>query len=336
MCCDGSISSTAAALEAMIKDQVWSDAQFSVNFSLTDVCVGLALVVASRNRLEAGEISLFASYLFNLVWLPHRLGGVIVGRRRFDVSASRLDAMMSPRPGVDRLTEHRPSPLLGGAPTPIAPLAARLPLECLDVTGLSIASRGLGAVDVRLSAGTLTVVTGPVGSGKSSLLRGLIGLLETDAGQVRWNGDLVTDRAAFFVPPQCAYVAQVPRLFAETLADNLRLGHDLSDERLFEAVHLAAFDQDVADLARGLDTVIGTRGVRLSGGQAQRAAAARALVHRPELVVIDDLSSALDIDTELALWDRLAAAGLTVLAASNRPAALARADQVIRLPVPVQ
>ncbi|MFV0524751.1 MAG: ATP-binding cassette domain-containing protein [Acidimicrobiales bacterium] len=81
----------------------------------------------------------------------------------------------------------------------------------------------------------------------------------------------------------------------------------------------------------GLDTLIGSRGLRLSGGQAQRAAGARALVHEPELLVLDDLTSALDIDTEIALWDRLATAGMTVLAASNRPVARARADRILEL-----
>jgi ATP-binding cassette, subfamily B, bacterial len=149
-----------------------------------------------------------------------------------------------------------------------------------------------------------------------------------------WNGEPINDRAAFFTPPQCAYVAQVPRLFAESLADNLRLGHTLSDAAVRQAIELAAFETDVADLPSGLNTLVGARGVRLSGGQAQRAAAARALAHQPELLVLDDLTSALDIETELALWDRLAAAGFTVLAASNRPVALARADKVIRLESP--
>ena len=79
------------------------------------------------------------------------------------------------------------------------------------------------------------------------------------------------------------------------------------------------------------DLLVGARGVRLSGGQAQRAAAARALAHRPELLILDDLTSALDVETELELWHRLAAVGATVLAASNRPAALARADVVVQL-----
>ena len=179
--------------------------------------------------------------------------------------------------------------------------------------------------------GSLTVITGPVGCGKTSVLRAVIGLLDIDAGEVRWNGRRIDDRAAFFVPPQAAFVPQVPRLFAESLLDNLRLGHALDDAAIAEAIAIAAFDADVADLPEGLETLVGARGVRLSGGQAQRAAAARALAHRPELLILDDLTSALDVETELELWKRLAAAGATVLAASNRPAALARADLVVRL-----
>jgi ATP-binding cassette, subfamily B, bacterial len=317
---------------AMAREQVWTDALFTVNGTLTDVCVGLALLVASRGTLDAGDVALFASYMFNLVWLPQRIGGVIVGRRRSDVSARRLDELTAPSTGaVDHLTAHRDLPILDGAPArgPAAPL--RVPLDRLELRGVTIASRGVHDVDLVVERGTLTVVAGPVGSGKSSLLRGLIGLLPLDAGEVRWNGELVDDRAAFFVPPQCAYVAQVPRLFADTLGENIRLGRDLADEQVAAALRLAAFALDVAELADGLDTRIGARGVRLSGGQAQRAATTRAVVHLPELLVLDDTSSALDAETEAVLWDRLAAAGLTVIAASNRPVALGRADQVLRL-----
>jgi ATP-binding cassette subfamily B protein len=78
-------------------------------------------------------------------------------------------------------------------------------------------------------------------------------------------------------------------------------------------------------------TLIGPRGLRLSGGQRQRLAGARAVVHRPELVVLDDLSSALDVETELQLWTNLADAGMTVLAVSHRAVAFDRADRVVRL-----
>lgn len=98
------------------------------------------------------------------------------------------------------------------------------------------------------------------------------------------------------------------------------------------AVHTAVLDRDVASMPSGLHTQVGARGVRLSGGQVQRAAIARALVRRTDLLVLDDVSSALDVETERRLWERLLAdADRTLLVVSNRPATIARADQVIRL-----
>jgi ATP-binding cassette, subfamily B, bacterial len=324
---------TATRAHAAVRDGTWNEVVWTINSAAADAFVGVALLVASRHRLSSGDITLFASYLAGMGWLPMRIGSIIVGRRRYQVSAARLDALLaaSGNGAVDRLIEHRPLPILGGPPAARPLSSARIPLTTLEVRGLTIVGRGLDDIDLTIERGSLTIVSGPVGSGKTSLLRALIGLLDIDDGSVLWNGSLIADRAAFFVPPQCSFVAQVPRLFAESLADNLRLGHAISNGDVQRAIDLAAFAPDVADLPHGLDTLVGARGVRLSGGQAQRAAAARALVHRPELLVLDDLTSALDVETELELWEGLATAGYTVLAASNRPVALARADQVIAL-----
>ncbi len=91
-------------------------------------------------------------------------------------------------------------------------------------------------------------------------------------------------------------------------------------------------DQDLADLEYGLDTVIGSKGVKISGGQRQRTAAARMFVRRPELLVLDDLSSALDVETEQQLWERVfALEGVTCLVATHRRPALRRADHIIVL-----
>lgn len=317
---------------AMVGDKVWNDAVWTFNTSLTDTFVGLALLVAARGALTAGEIALFATYLVSLVWLPMRISGVIVGRRRFEVSAARLDALLAVQSDDhDDLVASRPAPILGGPPVPRPRPAVPSPLCILSIRDLTVESRGLRGLSFNVQAGSLTVITGPVGAGKSSLLRAIVGLLPIDFGSVSWNGEVIEDRAAFFVPPRCAYVAQVPRLFAESLADNIALGYEVSEGAVDEAIELAAFDADVADLPEGLATLIGARGVRLSGGQAQRAAAARAVVHRPSLLVLDDLTSALDVETEILLWNRLADAGITVIAASNRTVALARADQQIRL-----
>jgi len=178
--------------------------------------------------------------------------------------------------------------------------------------------------------GELVVVTGPVGGGKSTLLRAVLGLVPRNGGRIVWNGQVVDDPATFLVPPRVAYLPQVPRLFSETLAATVLLG--LPEQDLDEALWLACLDEDLARMPEGRGTVIGPRGLRLSGGQIQRTGAARALVRRPELLVVDDLSSALDVETEALLWERLAAGGLrTSLLVSHRPSVLERADRVVVL-----
>src|SRR5690606_34030038 len=138
------------------------------------------------------------------------------------------------------------------------------------------------------------------------------------------------DPATFFVPPRTAYTSQVPRLFSDSLRENIVLGRSVDLAEVAGAIDLAVMSQDVEDLHDGLETEVGTRGVRLSGGQVQRAAAARMFLRDAELLVFDDLSSALDVETERRLWNGLfASRDATYLVVSHRRAALERADRVI-------
>jgi ATP-binding cassette subfamily B protein len=123
----------------------------------------------------------------------------------------------------------------------------------------------------------------------------------------------------------------VPRLFSLSLRDNLLLGRTDPEDRVEEAIRAAVLEPDLAAMPQGLATMVGPLGVRLSGGQVQRAAAARMFLRRPELLVVDDLSSALDVDTEKLLWERLIAerAGATSLVVSHRRPALRRADRIV-------
>jgi ATP-binding cassette subfamily B protein len=114
------------------------------------------------------------------------------------------------------------------------------------------------------------------------------------------------------------------------------MGLQADDETLMQAVRQAVMEVDLAELEHGLDTKIGPRGVKLSGGQMQRTAAARMFVRDPELLVFDDLSSALDVETERALWERLfdrrdGREAPTCLVVSHRRPVLRRADQIIVL-----
>ncbi|MDF2644828.1 MAG: transporter ATP-binding protein [Paenibacillus sp.] len=208
-------------------------------------------------------------------------------------------------------------------------------LHRLDVNGLSYAysdtGRGISDIHFSLKRGSFTVITGTIGSGKTTLVRSLLGLLPKGEGTIAWNGVPVEDPGTFFTPPRSAYTAQVPRLYSDTLRNNILLGQAEQGDSLQQALHAAVMEFDVAQLPGGLDTVIGPRGVKLSGGQAQRTAAARMLVRDAELYVFDDLSSALDVETEQKLWERMfqRRSDATCLVVSHRKTALSRADHII-------
>jgi ABC-type transport system involved in cytochrome bd biosynthesis fused ATPase/permease subunit len=170
------------------------------------------------------------------------------------------------------------------------------------------------------------LLLGQVGSGKSSLLASLAGLM-AHTGSVRWNHTEVEHPEVFLRPGQVAHVAQVPRVLSGTFADNVQLGHDREFER---PVADALLNEDVGE-AGGPDAVVGHRGVRLSGGQVQRLALARALAADTELLLADDVSSALDAATEIELWSALRSRGTTVIGATSKRAALAQADRVVVL-----
>jgi ATP-binding cassette subfamily B protein len=208
-------------------------------------------------------------------------------------------------------------------------------LKRLDVNGLSYAysdtGRGISDIHFSLKRGSFTVITGTIGSGKTTLVRSLLGLLPKGEGTIAWNGVPVEDPGTFFTPPRSAYTAQVPRLYSDTLRNNILLGQAEQGDSLQLALHAAVMEFDVEQLPGGLDTVIGPRGVKLSGGQAQRTAAARMLVRDAELYVFDDLSSALDVETEQKLWERMfeRRSDATCLVVSHRKTALTRADHII-------
>jgi ATP-binding cassette subfamily B protein len=224
-------------------------------------------------------------------------------------------------------------------------------LRTLTITNLTYlypgSGRGIEEINLSLERGSFTVITGRVGSGKTTLLRALLGLLPAQSGQIFWNGTQVNDPRTFFGPPHTAYTPQVPRLFSQSLRDNILLGWDDAD--LMAAIEAAVFEEDLAGLPDGLATAVGPRGVKLSGGQVQRTAAARMFVRQPELLVFDDLSSALDVNTERLLWSRLkgeergakseisfghsplATRHFTFLVVSHRREALRRADKIVLL-----
>ena len=330
----------------MVRDRFFSQLVDTLSGGTVDLGMGLILLLAagamSAGSFTVGDFALFASYLWPVTQLMRLSGRLITGYRQAQVNIQRMEQVMRYRGdgAAPSIVDHNPIYLRRDPPPlPQPRRSAADRLETLTVSGLTYrygeSNDGISDVSFQLRRGTVTVITGRIGSGKSTLLATLLGVVEAQAGEVLWNNRPVAQRDRFFTPPRVAYTAQVPRLFSDTLRANLTLGLVADDEALRRAIYQAVMEEDLAAMPRGLETTVGPRGVRLSGGQLQRAAAARMFLHAPELLIFDDLSSALDVNTEALLWERLFAAGgdsrPTCLVVSHRHSVLRLADQVILL-----
>ncbi len=321
-----------------VRDGLFSELLRSVFMNTANLGTGLVLLLAAGSMragtFTVGDFALFAAYVGRLAVFTGIVGDLMARYKQTGVSLARMQALMDDAPPA-ALAAHRPVYLDGPLPQQARrDLEPKERLDRLDVENLTYlypeSGRGVQGACFTLPCGSLTVITGRVGSGKSTLLRALLGLLPAQAGSVYWNGRAVTDPGAFFQPPVSSYTPQVPVLFSATLKENILLGVPESEAKLTRAVHAAVLEQDVDGLEARLEAQVGARGIKLSGGQVQRTAAARMFVREPELLVFDDLSSALDEETERLLWERLRAREHgTCLAVSHRPAVLEAADQVV-------
>ncbi len=343
--------------QAMVRDRLLTQLVDALSNGTVDVGVGIVLLLGARAMISGqftiGDFALFAAYIWPATQLMRTAGNLITRFKQVGVSTQRMELIMQGKP-PGAVVEHNPIYMSRDYPRLQSyEVAADDKLETLQIQGLGRRYEGaaehqhsesgeggdgqapFAVTDIHLSLprGSFTVVTGRIGSGKTTLLKLLLGLLPADSGAVLWNGKRVQELRTFMSPPRVAFTGQVPRLFSEPLVDNILLG--LAPERtdLEQAIHLAVFERDVAQMDHGLQTLVGPRGVRLSGGQIQRAAAARMYVRSAQLLVFDDLSSALDVETEALLWDRLFELNPrpTCLVVSHRRAALSRADQVVVL-----
>lgn len=324
----------------MVRDRVLSEMLDSINGIALGLGRGTILLVVAITlhsaHLGIGDIVLFLYYLEFITTFTQFFGRLLAEYRQTAVSFERMERLLQGAP-AGTLVRHTPYYRKGAPPVESVPLISKSEeLETLEARTLTYryptTGRGIANASFRLERGMLTVVTGRVASGKTTLLRVLLGLLPRQAGDVYWNGEFVEDPAAFFVPPRSASTPQAPHLFSDTLKANILLGLPEEAVDLSSAIRTAVLEEDVATFEQGLETLVGTRGLKLSGGQAQRAAAARMLVRDAELLVFDDLSSALDVETERLLWQRLLQEGKrTCLVVSHRRNVLQRADHIIVL-----
>ncbi|MEA5617122.1 ABC transporter ATP-binding protein [Cronbergia sp. UHCC 0137] len=338
--------------QTMIKDSLFNAILKSSFQNMVNLGTGIILLLASQlmqsgvNQLTVGDFALFVYNLSFVTGFFTSVGGFMALSKHTEVSFDRMASLLS---GASADTLVAPNQLYlkdlnnyqKDLPKIEQPLRNEKDhLQTLKVSHLTYiypgTNQGITDISFEIQRGSLTVITGQIGSGKTTLLRLLLGLLPIQSGEIYWNGNIVENPSSFFVPPRSAYTPQIPQLFSYTLRENILLGLSKDDSDIATALNMAVFEQDLATMNESLETLVGSKGVRLSGGQMQRVAAARMFIRQPELMVFDDLSSALDVDTELTLWSRIFTNSNeenswtpTCLVVSHRPSVLRRADQII-------
>jgi ATP-binding cassette subfamily B protein len=213
---------------AALKDRLFNEILRSIFHNSGELGAGIVLLLAAQG-LQAGDFSvgdfaLFVSYLAHVTAFVGFVGFLWARYKQAGVAVGRIVRLLQGAPPLT-LVEPGPVYLAGPLPDlPHTPKSAEHRLETLELRGLTYhhpdSGRGIEAINLWLERGSFTVITGRIGAGKTTLLRTLLGLLPTEAGEIRWNGVCVETPADFFTPPRSAYIAQVPRLFSFTLRES--------------------------------------------------------------------------------------------------------------------
>ncbi len=283
----------------------------------------------STGHLTAAEVVQIA-YLFSILAFPVRaLGWVLAELPRAVVGADRVDGVLRATGSMDHGTTRVP-----------ASGASRLDLDGVSYAyhvdledGGTERNPALTGVTLDVPAGGTTALVGPTGSGKSTLTNLMVRLVDPDTGAVRVDGIDLRQVRQGGIPEVAALVAQQTFMFDDTVRGNVTLGVERTDDEVWSALRVAQGEGFVRRLGSGLDTRVGERGTSLSGGQRQRIALARAMIRRPQLLVMDDATSAVDpaVEQEILAALREASSGTTVLVVAYRMATIALADDVVYL-----
>jgi ATP-binding cassette subfamily B protein len=290
----------------------------------------LAVLLIGGLRVSAGDLDpgglVRVAYLFTLLAFPVRaIGWLLADLPRAIVGWERMHEVLDADDHMPAGT-HVP-PAASGASQP-AQLAAE---EVNFGYSSESAERVLSEVSLDVTAGTTVAIVGPTGSGKSTFAGLALRLLDPDTGHLTLDGVSLRELAPQALASAVALVPQGAFLFDDTVRGNLTLGSDIDDDVLHEALRISQADAFVGHLPDGLDTLVGERGATLSGGQRQRIALARALAHRPRLLVLDDATSSVDPRIERAILAGLRESAATVVVIAYRQATIALADEVVYL-----
>jgi ATP-binding cassette, subfamily B, bacterial len=307
----------------------------------TAVCYGWGGVLAARHMLDLGTVVAFVALLGRMYFPLMGLSNVQVSVMTTLVSFERIFEVLDLKPMIT----EKP----GAAAVPPGPLSVRFEhvsfryptaaevslasLESIAVPERKVAPRTvLEDIDFAAEPGQLVALVGPSGAGKSTLTMLIPRLYDVQTGAVRLNGADVRDATLESVQQRVGVVTQEAHLFHDTLRANLIYARpDATDAQIRDALRDAQILDAVDTLPNGLDTMVGERGYRFSGGEKQRLAIARLLLKAPDLVVLDEATAHLDSNSEAAVQAALerALAGRTALVIAHRLSTVLRADLIL-------
>lgn len=273
--------------------------------------------------MQIGALTAFITYLMQILMAVMMATFMFVMVPRAEVCAERIEEVLSTEPSV----------VLAAEPVTDLPRAGHLELRGAGFRYPGAEAPVLQGVSLEARPGRTTAIIGGTGSGKTTLLNLVPRLFDATEGSVLVDGVDVRGLAADLLARTVGIVPQKPYLFSGTVATNLRFGRpDATDEDLWHALEVAQASEFVVDMG-GLDARIAQGGSNVSGGQRQRLAIARVLVHRPEIYLFDDAFSALDYATDAALRAALAreTADATVLIVAQRVSTIRDADCIVVL-----
>lgn len=277
--------------------------------------------MVSKARLTVGELVAFIYYVVYLTFNMFDIGQFLVKSRQSAVSVERLEELEKVPPMVANQ----------GVISDTESIRGHLKMSGVVFLFPGSERRIIDNVSCEINPGERIAFVGRVGSGKSWLINLLPRLVDPVTGQITLDGRDIREYELGKLRQVIGYVPQEPVLFSDSIRNNIVFGRDSISEADFGwAVELSQLGKDIAGFPKGMETKIGTRGMSISGGQKQRLALARALAGRPKILILDDCTSALDAQTEAALWHGLEEAlpGMTVILITHRPDTLEGVDRI--------
>ncbi|WP_247927135.1 ABC transporter ATP-binding protein [Streptococcus constellatus] len=287
-----------------------------LSYALTLIFGGLFI---SRGQFTVGELVTFITYLDMLVWPLQAMGYLFNISQRGAVSYERIERLLAEKTDVKEV-KNPVSPIQNGR------LVYNIKCFSYEETAT------LSNIHFSLEKGQTLGIVGQTGSGKTTLLRLLMREQDIQDGAIYLNDHDIREYRLKDLRSLIGYVPQEQILFAMSIADNIRFANpDLSDDEVIQASKLCGLYEDIIAMPAGFHTIVGERGVSLSGGQKQRLAMSRALVLKPDILILDDSLSAVDAKTEHLILENLKTErdDKTTIITAHRLSAIVHADLIL-------